>query len=150
MPPKYVFQNILDIRHSKVESIEIQLGNAESKLQMLEKKRNTFVAMKLGCLEEMRLRMKDEIDVFQLDILRANVKKIDDSLRRVDVEIGDTKKKIAQIRMNLIKAKQDEETLEILKEKENEKFKAEMKRQENLQQDDVYISMAFKNHQQGA
>jgi len=150
MPPKYVFQNILDIRHSKVESIEIQLGNAENKLLALEKRKNMLLAMKSGCLEEMRLKMKDEIDVFQLDMLRSNVKRIDDSLKRVDSEIGDMKKKISQIRMNLVKAKQDEETLEILKEKENEKFMAEMKRLEGKQQDDVYISMAYKNRQQGA
>jgi flagellar export protein FliJ len=150
MPPKYVFQNILDIRHSKVESIEIQLGNAENKLHALEKRKDLFQVMKSGYLEEMRIRMKDEIDVFQLEILRSNVKKVDDSLKRLDVEIADMKKKISLIRMNLVKAKQDEETLEILKEKENEKFLAEMKRIEGNQQDDVYISMAFKNRQQGA
>lgn len=149
MPPAFNFQNVLDIRHSKVEAIEIQLSKFEKVLLSLENRKSTLLDMKNGHLTEMEKRMQGEIDVMQLEILRSNVKTIDDCTKRVEVEINDTRKKISQTRKDLVEARQDEETLEILKEKELERFKAQMKRIENNQQDDVYISLAFKNHREG-
>lgn len=147
MPPAFHFQNVLDIRHSKVEAIEIQLGKFEKVLLSLQDRRNSLQDMKKHDLDEMERRMQDEIDLVQLDILRANVKTLEDCTRRVDTEINDTHKKISQTRKDLVEARQDEETLEILKDKELERFKAQMKRIENSQQDDIYISLAHKNRQ---
>lgn len=150
MPPTFALQNVLDIRHSKVEAIEIQLGRTQKQLLSLQDRKTALLDMKDRHLQEMYMRMQDEINVFQLDILRSNVSTIDNSTKQIDADINETQKKISQIRVNLVTAKQDEETLEILKEKEIEKFKEEIKRIENKQQDDVYISLAYKNHQQEA
>ncbi|MEN6436115.1 MAG: flagellar FliJ family protein [Anaerolineaceae bacterium] len=150
MPPTFALQNVLDIRHSKVEAIEIQLGRTQKQLLSLQDRKTALLDMKDRHLQEMYIRMQDEINVFQLDILRSNVSTIDNSTKQIDADINETQKKISQIRVNLVTAKQDEETLEILKEKEIEKFKEEIKRIENKQQDDVYISLAYKNHQQEA
>ncbi len=150
MPPTFALQNVLDIRHSKVEAIEIKLGRTQKQLLSLQDRKTALLDMKDRHLQEMYMRMQDEINVFQLDILRSNVSTIDNCTKQVDVDINETQKRISQIRANLVTAKQDEETLEILKEKEIEKFKEEIKRIENKQQDDVYISLAYKNHQQEA
>jgi flagellar export protein FliJ len=150
VPPTFALQNVLDIRHSKVEAIEIQLGRTQKQLLSLQDRKTILLDMKDRHLQEMYMRMQDEINVFQLDILRSNVSTIDNCTKQIDVDINETQKRISQIRVNLVTAKQDEETLEILKEKEIEKFKEEIKRIENKQQDDVYISLAYKNHQQEA
>lgn len=149
MPPAFIFQNVLDIRHSKVEAIEIQLSKLEKSLLVLEERRISLQELKARQLIEMQKCMQDEIDLLQLEILRSNIQSIDDAASRLESDIVDTRKKISQVRKNLVEAKQDEQTLEILKEKHLEKFKAEMKRVENNQQDDMYISLAFKNRQQG-
>ena len=149
MPPLFVFQNILDIRHSKVESIEIQLGKIEEMLISLFSKKDSLLDMKVKELEAMKLLMQGEVDIFQLDLLRSSVRNIDEYTKKVEVEITETQKKITQVRASLVQAKQDEETLEILKEKEIEKYKSELKRIENNQQDDIYISLAYKNNRQG-
>lgn len=150
MPPTFALQNVLDIRHSKVEAIEIQLGRTQKQLLSLQDRKTALLDMKDRHLQEMYMRMQDEINVFQLDILRSNVSTIDNNTKQIDADINETQKRISQIRANLVTAKQDEETLEILKEKEIEKFKEEIKRIENKQQDDVYISLAYKNHQHEA
>lgn len=149
MPPRFVYQNILDIRHTKVEAIEIQLGRIEKKLLDLEDRRVKLINLKSNLLDEMEMRMKDDIDLFRMELLRSDVTTVDEYIEQTEAEIEETRKKAAQIRKNLVEARQAEETLEILKEKGIEKFNAEMKRIENSQQDDVYISLAYKNHQQG-
>ena len=149
MPPRFVYQNILDIRHTKVEAIEIQLGRIEKKLLDLEDRRVKLINLQSNLLDEMEMRMKDDIDLFRMELLRSDVTTVDEYIEQTEAEIEETRKKAAQIRKNLVEARQAEETLEILKEKGIEKFNAEMKRIENSQQDDVYISLAYKNHQQG-
>lgn len=150
MPPAFIFQNVLDIRHSKVESIEIQLSKVENKLQTLKEKKESLQLLKNNQIEELTIRMRGDIDLQQLNILNASIRRLDDFIKHIEIEIVETQKKILQIRAGLVEAKQDEETLEILKEKEIEKFKIEMKRVESIQQDDVYISQAFQKNQQKA
>lgn len=149
MSLSFVFQNVLDIRHNKVESIEIQLGGLQKRLLFLEEQKENLEQAKAQCLVEMSLRMKGDLDMAQLDLLRTNITALDERTNKVKAEITSMENKIAQVRKNLVQAKQDEETLEILKRKEIEKYNAEIKRIEGIQQDDVYISLAFKNQQQG-
>jgi flagellar export protein FliJ len=150
MPPAFVFQNVLDIRHTKVESIEIQLGKVENKLKLLIEKRNALMQQKIDQLNEMTSKMQGEIILQELALLQVSIKRLDDQIKHVENEILETQKKMLQIRASLVEAKQDEETLEILKEKEIEKYKAEIKRVEGIQQDDIYISLAFQKNQQEA
>jgi flagellar export protein FliJ len=144
MPPAFVYQNILDIRRTKVEVIEIQLGRLDKKLAELGEKKAAFIDLKGRLLVEMQHQMQGEIDVQQVDILRSNVILVDTGILRLDKEIEEVKKNRAQVHKSLIEARQDEKTLEILKDKANQRFNEEMKRVENLQQDDVYISLAYK------
>jgi flagellar export protein FliJ len=150
MPPAFVFQNVLDIRHSKVEAIEIQLGKAENKLKLLIEKRNGLVQQKVEQLNEMTAKMQGEIILQELALLQVSIKRLDDQIKHLESEILESQKKVIQIRATLVEAKQDEETLEILKDKEIEKYKAEIKRVEGIQQDDIYISLAFQKNQQEA
>jgi flagellar export protein FliJ len=150
MPPAFVFQNVLDIRHTKVESIEIQLGKVENKLKLLIEKRNALMQQKIDQLNEMTAKMQGEIILQELALLQVSIKRLDDQIKHVENEILETQKKMLQIRASLVEAKQDEETLEILKDKEIEKYKAEIKRVEGIQQDDIYISLAFQKNQQEA
>jgi len=150
MPPAFVFQNVLDIRHTKVESIEIQLGKVENKLKLLIEKRNALMQQKIDQLNEMTAKMQGEIILQELALLQVSIKRLDDQIKHVENEILETQKKMIQIRASLVEAKQDEETLEILKDKEIEKYKAEIKRVEGIQQDDIYISLAFQKNRQEA
>lgn len=150
MPPAFIFQNVLDIRHSKVEAIEIQLGKVENKLKLLIEKRNALVQQKKDQLDEMTAKMQGEIILQELALLQVSIKRLDDQIKHLESEILEYQKKVIQIRATLVEAKQDEETLEILKDKEIEKYKAEIKRVEGIQQDDIYISLAFQKNQQEA
>ena len=149
MAPKFVYQNVLDIRHSKVEAIEIQLSRVEKILADLENRNAALKNLKLRLLSEMQVQMQGELDIHQLDMLRSNVIIVDGGIVRVEKEIEEARRTRQQVLNSLISAKQDEETLEVLKEKAVEKFNDEMKRIENVQQDDIYISLAFKQSQQG-
>lgn len=150
MPPKFSLQNVLDLRKSKVESLEIELGKLLSAKQEMEMLLNSLYETRTDLLEKLFLEQQGEMDLFNLSMLRANIVATDERIQLVMKNIAEQELKIDQKRQEIVLAKQDEETLEILKDKQRVAFEKEMAEKEAKQQDDIYIAHAFRQRQEEA
>lgn len=150
MSPKFSLQNVLDLRHGKVELLEIELG----KLQAIHQEtKNLYVS--LGqYLESLNDQLSEEqigdIDLVKLNLLRLNILQLNKHIETVGFQLKKQTKEMEDKRAQLVQAKQSEETLEILKRKRYEVYAAEQVHIEAQAQDDIYIARAFRNQQQGA
>ncbi len=150
MSPKFSLQNVLDLRHGKVELLEIELG----KLQAIHQEtKNLYIS--LGqYLESLHDQLSEEqtgdIDLVKLNLLRLNILQLNKHIETVGLQLKKQTKEMEDKRSQLVQAKQSEETLEILKRKRYEVYAAEQVHIEAQAQDDIYIARAFRNQQQGA
>jgi flagellar export protein FliJ len=147
MPPKFSLQTVLDVRHSRVEAFEIELGELMTAWQ---EGQNMLAALKANLNEvykELHQAKSGEMDLFAIDHLRANLKDIQNRIAHVEQALEILEQRILEKRAELVGAKQAEETLRTLKTKEIDRYKIELALYESKQQDDVYISQAFRNKQ---
>ena len=139
--------SVLDIRHGKVELIEIELGKIltiHQKTQLLHLSLQEF---QVKLLDQLSAAQSGDFDLFKIGMLRLNIL---DAAKRIEVVAAELEKQIWQIknkRVELIAAKQAEETLEILKRKRYETYLVEQIQLESREQDDIYIAQAFRNNQ---
>ncbi len=147
MAPKFSLQSVLDIRHGKVELLEIDLGKlltAQQQTQMLLLSLQEF---QVNLLDQLSTAQSGDIDLFKIGMLRLNIL---EAAKRIEVVSAELEKQAWQIknkRAELIEAKQAEETLEILKRKRYEAYLVEQVQFESREQDDIYIAQAFRNNQ---
>jgi flagellar export protein FliJ len=146
MAPKFSLQTVLDVRHSKVESLEIEL----SKLLLEEQQKATVIKTMEGVIQNLKLKLQEimvgEIDLFMITHLRNNINNLSDQLQNVRNELTELQIQIEAKRKEVVAAKQAEETLGILKEKEKERFNAEQAAIEKRLQDDIYIAKGYQRH----
>jgi flagellar export protein FliJ len=150
MSPKFSLQNVLDLRHGKVELLEIELGKLQS---IHQETKNLYIS--LGqYLESLHDQLSEEqsgdIDLVKLNLLRLNILQLNKHIETVGLQLKKQTKEMEDKRSQLVQAKQSEETLEILKRKRYEVYAAEQVHIEAQAQDDIYIARAFRNQQQGA
>jgi flagellar export protein FliJ len=145
MPPKFSLQTVLDVRHTRVETLEIELGG----LLSAQKEGKEMLAALQTNLSEIFTSLQEaqsgELDLFKIEHLRANIKETQIRIAQVEEALTILEGRIVDKQKELVVARQAEETLKTIKTKENERFKFEMTRAENKQQDDVYISQAYRN-----
>ena len=150
MALKFSLQNVLDIRHGKVELLEIELGkllSAQQKTQMLLLSLNEF---QVSLLDQLTNAQTGDFDLFKIGLLRLNILDLTKRIEVVTAELEKRNWEIKHKRAELVEAKQAEETLEILKRKRYEVYMAEQVQQETREQDDIYIAQAFRNSRQEA
>ncbi len=150
MSPKFSLQNVLELRHGKVELLEIELGKL---LAIHQETQNLLASLKEyqdNLFDQLSAEQIGEIDMVNLNLLRLNISQINNHIEIVKVEFKKQSRLIEDKRAELIQAKQSEETLEILKRKRYEVYAAEQIQIEAQTQDDIYIARAFRNQQQGA
>ena len=147
MPPKFSLQTVLDVRHNRVETLEIELGGLLSAQQEGKDMLTALQTNRMAYLSNLQEAQSGELDLFKIDHLRANIKEIQNRITQVEEALVILEGRIAEKQQELVTAKQAEETLKTIKMKEIERFKFEMARSENKQQDDVYISQAYRNKQ---
>ena len=135
MAPRFNLQNVLDIRHSRVESLEIALSELQIKLLRAQE----ALAAQQGDLDLV------EINLLHFDILQTD-QQVKMAARAVDVAQVEADNK----RKELIAARQDEETLQILKRKRIEIYNQEQAMIEARQQDEIYIAQAYRQRMLGA
>jgi len=151
MAPKFSLQNVLDIRHGKVELVEIDLGKLLSAQRKTEELLHSLRNEHVNLLELLHAAQSSgELNLFEIDALRSNILHLNERMEDAMLELARINREIEKKRVELIKAKQDEETLEILKKKRYEVYMAEQLQVEARTQDDMYIARAFRNQQQGA
>jgi flagellar export protein FliJ len=144
MPPKFSLQAVLDVRHSRVEALEIEL----SELLMAQREGEAMLVslkeLQGNIFRLLQEQQSGEIDLFAVAHLRAdlvlNQEKIAQVLEALKVLAG----RIDAKRQEIVLARQAEETLGTLKRKEIERFNSEQAVRESRAQDDIYIAQAFR------
>jgi flagellar export protein FliJ len=149
MAPKFSLQNVLDIRHGKVELLQIELGNLLAAQQETESRLFTLQEFHSSLLEELSLAQSDEFDLTRINLLRLNILQVQAYMESLTLELARQKQAAEDKQAELIAARQSEETLEILKRKRYEVYQAEQLQIESRAQDDIYIAQAFRNQRQG-
>jgi flagellar export protein FliJ len=150
MAPKFSLQNVLEIRHGKVELLEIELGKLLSLHQETEALLLSLHERQVCLLDQLSIAQSDEIDLFKITSFRSNILQVNQHIDSVVIELAKQDQNIKGKRAELVKARQDEETLEILKKNRYEVYLAEQVQVEARAQDDIYIAQAFRNQHQGA
>ncbi|NMC54094.1 MAG: hypothetical protein GYA48_10710 [Chloroflexi bacterium] len=148
MAPKFSLQTVLDVRHSKVEALEIEMG----KLQLAQQEKialeETLQRLKYNLFDQLQDQMVGDMDLVLIEQLRGNIDQVEEGIQITRQVIEELGKRIEAKRRELVAARQDEETLDILKRKEQDRFTAEMRRKENNLQDDLYISRIYRMRNQ--
>jgi flagellar export protein FliJ len=144
MVPKFSLQNVLDLRHGRVESLEVELSQLIQAQLNAQGVLDAFLILQKDLMRKLAGEQMGEMDLFTVSILHSNI-------LTVDYQIGVVKKKLSQAvadveakRQELIEARQKEETLETLKNKRIQIYNAELAQSEARVQDDIYISQAFR------
>lgn len=150
MTPKFNLQNVLDLRHTKVEALETDLGKLMAARQNLEDLLMGLYETRTGLLEKLFLEQQGEMDLFNLSVLRANIVATDERINQTIQAIKVMDEKVDCKRQELIAAKQEEEMLVVLKKKQIEAFHQDQKEREAKQQDDIYIASAFRQRREEA
>lgn len=150
MTPRFSLQNVLDLRHGKVELLQIELGRLLSALQETEARLVALQQFQGELLEQLDLAQSGEIDLFRSNLLRLNVLQVNAYLEALRLELARQTQDVEAKRAELVGARQSEETLEILKRRRHEAYLAEQLQVEARALDDIYIARAFRNQQQGA
>ena len=144
MLAKFSLQSILDYRHSRVEGLEVELGQL---LQAQQQAQSVLEALQFRhghLIERLGKVQTGEIDLSQIAQLRTNIQMVEHQIVRQHNLINALVEKISAKRAEMIRAKQDEESLNTLKRKENDRFQVQLAQLENRQQDDAYISQGWR------
>jgi flagellar export protein FliJ len=147
MPPDFALQGVLDYRHSRVETLEIQLGRLLSEQQQAQRAWEALQAERHQLFAAMREKQAGTLDLSALAQLRFHLKHQEQRIERQAALLAALAEQIKACRGRLVAAKQDEEALVTLKSKGLERWHAEVLRQENSQRDDLYIMRAHRRAQ---
>jgi|WetSurMetagenome_2_1015567.scaffolds.fasta_scaffold542400_2 flagellar export protein FliJ len=148
MPPKFSLQSVLDVRHSKVEALEIELSELLLHRQEAKNLLESVKSWRVDLFDQLNQQMQGEMDLFQANHLRADINSASEQIVKIQSILSDLEVKIVNKRQEVVSAKQAEEVLGILKEKEIERYRAEQVKIEGHAQDDIYISQAYRARQQ--
>lgn len=150
MPPKFSLQSVLDYYHSRVETLEVELGRLLQAHQQAEAQLEALKADRLQLFENLRQKQLGHLDLAEISNLRLNLKVVEVRIEQQVMVLAELAQKIRQQRQLVVAAKQDEETLNILKQKEEARFHAEELKQENRLRDDIYIAQAHQRAMSGS
>jgi len=144
MPPTFSLQSVLDVRHSRVEALEIELSKMIALQQEAQRIYELLLAQQAGLFEQLAQAQSGDLDMFQVSALHNDLLQNDDQVKRVAEELAKINQLVEAKRQELVEARQGEETLQILKRKQIELFNAEQAVREARTQDDIYIAQAFR------
>jgi flagellar export protein FliJ len=148
MSPKFSLQTVLDVRHSRVEALEIEL----SELNMAKREGELMLEQLKQQRSDLFVRLQQEqngnLDLVKIDLVRANIVQNHEKIGQVLEALKILVVRIEAKRLEVVVAKQAEETLVTLKRKEVERFAQEQTERESREQDDIYISKAYRQSRQ--
>ncbi len=143
MAPKFTLQSVLDFRHSRVEALEIELGNAIQAHQRGLTFLDALVDSQARIYSQMTECQQGEIDLFLIYRMQASLKMVNDRIEKQAALVDELAAQVELKRIELVTARQEEEALEKLWEKERERYQAEQAQIESRTQDDIYIARAY-------
>ncbi len=144
MPPRFSLQTVLDYRHNRVEKLEQELSILLREEMESRRTLEMLLSTQFHLNDRLTQCLQDEVDLVNVRHLQMELKAIEGRIRRQRKSLESLGNQIAAKRNELIKAKQDEETLVILKDKEIERFLAMESRKELRLQDDIYNAKAYR------
>ena len=149
MPPRFSLQSILDYHHNRVEILEVEMGT-------LVHTRNEIMDMLMflmkeqeRMLEELRDLQKGELDMQTISLIRYNIHRLQENIEKQQQALKMLEQAIDAKQLEIVQARQDEAVFEKLKEKELLRFQVRMEQQEKLLMDDIYISKARRQADEG-
>jgi flagellar export protein FliJ len=148
MPPAFSLQSVLDVRHNRVEALEIELGRL---LAMQLNAQNLLAGLcetQKDLMNHLAEAQQGEIDLFKIRVLHDDLRVVGERMETVKEELSRLEMQIEKKRRDLVAARQEEETLQILRRKRLEAYQAEQERLEMAFQDDLYIAQAFRQRYQ--
>ena len=144
MAPKFSLQTVLDVRHSKVESLEIELGILHQEKHQKEAFCEALVNAQDMLYIKLHELMHGDVDLFMMNHLRNNITDLAHQIDLTHDSIQQLEVLAEQKRLEVVEARKSEESLNILKNKEIDRFNEEEKDKERHFQDDIYISQGFR------
>jgi flagellar FliJ protein len=142
MPPKFSLQSILDYHHSRVETIEVELGQILAVRQQLVDAIADLTQRQGELMNELAEMQSGEIDLQAIIQARYMIKTIQNKLIELRNQLQLIEQAIMDKRQELIQARQDEKVYDNLKDKELERYAEKQREAEKRMQDDIYISRA--------
>ena len=150
MPPKFSLQSVLDYYHSRVETLEVELGRLRQAHHQAQLYLEALQLNQAELFEKLRHKQVGDLDLTELESLRLNLKFVEARIEQQKAAIVALAKQIEAQRLLVVAARQDEETLNVLKEKEDARYRAETLKQENRLREDIYISQAHRRSVSGS
>lgn len=149
MPPKFSLQSVLDFRHSRVDALELEFSKLltaqQEKTALLESLRNLHTNL----CTQLQEKQVGDVDLFMVRHLHTNLNQVQEGIGLVTTDLHELERQVEAKRQELVSARQAEETLGTLKNHEIERYQLEQNRQENVMQDDLYISRIYRlRHQE--
>jgi flagellar export protein FliJ len=144
LAPKFSLQTVLDVRHSKVESLEIELGALNQEKHKAEALFESLINTQEMLYTKLHELMHGDVDLFLINHLHANINDLAHQQELTRDSIQQLEVMIEQKRLEVVEAKKSEESLNILKNKEIDRFIEEEKDRDRRFQDDIYISQGFR------
>lgn len=145
MPPKFSLQNVLDLRHDLVEALEVEFSRLLNLRISQQAVLDSFLTAQADLMVKLADAQTGELDLFNLKMLHENILSVDHQITAARARLVKISEVVENKQVELIKARQNEETLETLKNKRLEIYNAELAQYEAHVQDDIYISQAFRN-----
>jgi flagellar export protein FliJ len=144
MRPHFSLQPVLDYRHTRVEALEVELGQLLSLLEQNTALHEVLRSERANLLESLYPLQTGDLDFALLNQMRVHIKLVEKKIEQQQHILHELERLCAEKRREMVQAKQEEEALITLRRKENERYQSELVRQEGRQQDDIYISQAFR------
>jgi len=148
MPPKFSLQPVLDYRHNRVETLEVELSNLIAEQQRGYSFLEALRDYQKNIFTDLSNQQNGDMDLQKINHLHSNLKIVEDRIKQQLILLESLDQQVNGKRAEVVDAKQGEETLATLKRKEIERYQAEQARQENRQQDDIYIAQAYQRNNQ--
>jgi len=144
MAPKFSLQNVLDLRHSRVEALEVELSQLIQAQLRVQGILNAFKTLQIDLMHKLAEEQVGDMDLFAVSILRSNILTVDYQIVAEKEKLVAANLAVEAKRKELILFRQKEETLEMLKNKRIQVYQTEVAQYEARVQDDIYISQAFR------
>jgi flagellar export protein FliJ len=148
MTPKFSLQSVLDLRHGRVERLEVELGKLLLTLQKTETLLQTQRETQTRQMQRLAASQQDDLNLTEISLRRADLLQSAKNIQETLSALAALTQQTQQKRAELIQARQDEETLQTLKQKRYETYQAEQTQQEARAQDDIYIALAYRTQNQ--
>ncbi|NCB37099.1 MAG: hypothetical protein EOM58_13805, partial [Clostridia bacterium] len=140
MAPRFNLQNVLDIRHSRVEGLEIALSELQIKLLRTQEELRSLQERYAGLMQRLMAAQQGDLDLVEINLLHFDILQSDQQIKLAVRAVDQAQQAVDAKRKELVAARQDEETLQILKRKRIEIYNQEQAMVEARAQDEIYIA----------